>query len=238
MRIFYIGILLFAISGCDADISSNDYFPLHKDVTWEYKVTEDLTNVKHIDTYTVTNLGEQSFKQGDYNELTVSARLTSDGTAYYFVQDDTGTHRIAKRTVVELKPRMDPEEIMVLPDMENLTVGMTWSAETRPYALHGLRSHAVPDPRSNKFTLSYEIVSIDSVVDVPAGHFENSIKVEAKGVVGLYADPRLGYQDVNVIHTEWYAPGVGLVKLIREEPMDLDIYKGGTITFELTEFSP
>ena len=52
----------------------------------------------------------------------------------------------------------------------------------------------------------------------------------------MYVDPRLGYQDILLTQKEWYAPGVGLVKLIREEPLDLPMFKGGSIMMELEKY--
>lgn len=222
--------------GCQADIAENDYFPLHKGVKWHYNVFADLTDTTQTRQFSITSLGPVAL-DGDYKDARVSARLTSDGTAYYILQNEQGSYRIAKRTVVETQPRFDLKAIKILPNTEYLTIGRSWLAETRSYALHGLRS-ALPDPSQKSFNLTYEIVALDSRVDVPAGRFENCIKVEAQGVISLYADPRLGYQDIVVTQTEWYAPGVGLVKLVRNEPMDLEIYKGGSITFELTQFEP
>ncbi|WP_067864301.1 hypothetical protein [Neptuniibacter marinus] len=234
MRLICILLISVIIVGCQGDISENDYFPVNKGVEWHYSVFEDLTDITQKRQFSIKNLGTIDLK-GDYSGMPVSARRTSDGTVYYILQDDTGSYRIAKRTVVELTPRFDDKEIRILPNKEDLEVGRSWVAETRSYALHGLRS-ALPDPSKKAFSLTYEIVALNSSVVVPAGRFDNCIKVEASGVISLYADPRLGYQDIIVTQTEWYAPGVGLVKLVRNEPMDLEIYKGGSITFELNRF--
>lgn len=37
-----------------------------------------------------------------------------------------------------------------------------------------------------------------------------------------------GYRDIQIRTTEWHAPGIGLVKLVREEPLDTDVFQGKT----------
>jgi len=52
----------------------------------------------------------------------------------------------------------------------------------------------------------------------------------------FYADASAGYQEILINHSEWYAPGVGLVKLERDEPLDTSIMKGGKVTMVLSSF--
>ena len=53
-------------------------------------------------------------------------------------------------------------------------------------------------------------------------------------MINVLADARLGASEVVVHHTEWYAPGVGLVKLHRVEPLETTAIVGGEVTMELT----
>ena len=62
------------------------------------------------------------------------------------------------------------------------------------------------------------------------------LRVEGSAQLSLYSDARLGYQEIPIKTTEWYAPGVGLVKLVREEPLDTEVFEGGTITLALARF--
>jgi hypothetical protein len=71
---------------------------------------------------------------------------------------------------------------------------------------------------------------------VPAGRFEKCLRLEGTGLLHVLADARVGASEVPVTHTEWYAPGVGLVKLVRSETLDTQAIVGGTITMELTAF--
>ena len=231
---FRLSLLAAAVllAGCGSEIPPDDYFPLQEGVTWTYQVTEDLTDHQIEREFSITNMGPADL-DGDYENEPVYLRRTSDGTDYYLLSDDSGVYRIAKRTLIEFYPRYEPSEVRVFPNPGDIDLGRVWSANTRAYALHSVASFAVDDPGGKDIEMEYEISSVDASVTVPAGTFDNCVEVTGTAIFPLYADPRLGYQDVFLTQKEWYAPGVGLVKLTREEPLDLEIFKGGLITFEL-----
>jgi len=179
-------------------------------------------------------MGEANLS-GDYENEPVYLRRTSDGTDYFILADDSGIYRVAKRTLIEFDPRYEASEVRVFPNPGDVDLGRVWSAVTRAYALHSVVTFAVEDPGGKDIEMEYEITSLNASVTVPAGRYDNCVEVTGTAIFPLYADPRLGYQDIFLTQKEWYAPGVGLVKLTREEPLDLEIFKGGSITFELAE---
>jgi len=222
------------LAGCSSEIPPDDYFPLQSGVTWHYQVTEDLTDHRVEREFSITNMGEANLS-GDYENEPVYLRRTSDGTDYYLLADDSGIYRVAKRTLIEFDPLYESSEVRVFPNPGDVDLGRVWSAVTRAYALHSVATFAVEDPGGKDIEMEYEITSLNASVTVPAGRFDNCVEVTGTAIFPLYADPRLGYQDIFLTQKEWYAPGVGLVKLTREEPLDLEIFKGGLITFELAE---
>lgn len=229
-------LCLVFLGGCDKQISETDYFPLQEGLQWHYKVTKSLTGQRpSTKEFQISNLGPASLK-GEYAGEPVSIRHTSDGTDYYILQDDTGTYRIGKRTLIEYEPRFDEKLVRVLPNYKDLNTGRNWSSETKPYVLYSTPGYATNDPKKQRLIMTYELAATDEKVTVPAGIFENCIRVEGSAEFSLYADPRLGTQTIFITQTEWYAPGVGLIKLIRNEPMDLEMFKGGQIAFELARF--
>ena len=232
-------IVSLSLLGCDADIPETDYFPLQKGVMWEYQVDEKLTGRENYRSFTIENRGLAQFPADhEYAGDQISIRHTSDGTDYYILKDDSGIYRVAKRTLIEYEPRFDANLVRVLPNHRDLNVGRSWVIPTKPYALHATASFAVPDPRKRDINMQFEIKSITETVEVPAGIFENCIRVEGNTLLTLYVDPKLGYQDIPITQTEWYAPGVGLVKLVRNEPLNVELFKGGSISYELTRFDP
>ncbi len=255
-----------ALQACQQSPDSKDYFPLEKGLKWHYRVSEQRVGREWRDQeqeypFSIENLGEIALG-GEYADQDVSVRRTSDDTEYYILKNDDGVYRIGKRTQVELKPRFDPEMRTIIPiaaiqaaatgasltstaieelgsENEAFAVknrGLHWYLETQPYLLHATSSHSLPDPKERRFNLAFDVISTAAEVRVPAGTFKNCIQIQGKGAISFYADPRIGYQEVIITQTEWYAPGVGLVKLIREEPLHLEMYKGGRIYFELTRF--
>jgi len=52
----------------------------------------------------------------------------------------------------------------------------------------------------------------------------------------LFADPVVGWRDLPLTTTEWYCKGVGLVRVVREEPAASTFLSGGTLTMELTSW--
>lgn len=236
-RLLTVAVFLL-LGACQSDEQEqNLYFPLENDWRWQYRVTEDLIDQQNERTFVIENRGLAEFQWPDNDPGPVYIRRTSDGTDYYFSRDETGIHRIARRTLVEYQPRFDSTPRMVLPVTPDPDSGFQWHLETRPYALRPGRMMAIPDPGEQAFTLAYEVLDDQAVVRVPAGEFRHCLKVKGLNTINIYADPRTGYEEVTITQTEWYAPGVGLVKLVRDEPMDLELFKGGTITFELEKLS-
>lgn len=232
---FMVSMTLF---GCNEDIPKTEYFPLQEGVTWHYQVTRQLVGSQEtLRSYHVENRGEAKLTN-EYAEDPVYIRHTSDGTDYYILQDDTGTYRIAERTLIEYKPRFENDIVRILPNLADLEVGRSWSVVTKPYTLHRNSSSSLPDPSEQKINMLFEISSVNDTVTMASGTFDNCLRIEGTAILSLYVDPRVGYQDIKITQTEWYAPGVGLVKLLREEPLDMPLFKGGSILFELTEFDP
>ncbi|WP_286239201.1 hypothetical protein [Neptuniibacter halophilus] len=228
-------LLILVLAGCGEKPPKDNYFPLQPGLEWHYDVTLERAGEIERSPFSI-KIGGSYRDEERYYETPLILRRTSNGTDYFILQDDAGTHRVAKRTLVETRPRFDPEPRQVLPAFRDLEVGRVWQVQSQPYLLHGVTAHALPDPGQHRFMLSYEIIETDARVVVPAGEFVDCIRVEATGTLVLYADPRLGYQEVSVRQSEWYAPGVGLVKLARQEPLDLALFKGGSMVFELQRF--
>lgn len=227
--------MLFLCS-CSEEPQGNQYFPLQKGLELTYKVTTEYPKDKQQSELTISNIGKINFDEKSY-----FVRRTSSGIDYYHNHDETGTFREGLRTLVELKPRLDLERryVLKLP----LEVGSSWSEITRPLLLmrvHPYKELAAPD---SQIPMAYEIESISETITVAAGTFDNCIKVVAEGKTEVYTDPVNGYTDIPFFVEEWYAPNVGLVKLVRSElydkavdVLDTPIYIGGKKTLELTSF--
>ena len=232
------GFLCLFLINCDSALNgahrSSDYFPLDKGVKWVYRVETTLTGSEPIkSTLNIENLGEQSFQEHDYK-----VRRTSAGTDYFLGQQDNGIYRYAKRSLVETKPVKDAHPRLVLPLPIPKKPGKSWSVLTQSFTIHRVMPNYEP-PYENvaHFYMTYSLLRLDEEVTVPAGHFKNCLLVEGQAQVDQFAGANEGTGEIEITTREWYAPGVGLIKLERHEPLDGSVFKGGSIVMELESIS-
>lgn len=226
----YAWILVIALTGCTSEHSG--YFPLGKGAEWSYRViTTSERGAISETSLQIENMGSDSFGSMDF-----FIRRTSSGTDYLLKENATGIFRVGKRTIAHRYPRLDPEARYVL--KYPLEPGTEWRVNTHPYVIKRIHPNVEDFRRSISFPMGYHIESINATVAVPAGVFKNCIEVIGEADLTLYVDPRIGWGDLPIITHEWYAPGVGLVKLERAEHLDTGVFVGGTLAMELTRFDP
>lgn len=231
MRRLSILCCLSLLQACDKP-ATDDYFPLNQGLRWEYQLTIEHPERLETKALSIESAGETTFKN-----QTVSIRQTSDGTDYYLARQADGIYRVAKRTLVESKPQPDAIPRMVLPLPIAQAKGKTWSAISQPYLIERVfEGMDVMTADSLQFPMTYSVLSLDETVELPAGKFSHCVLVEGQTDLSLYADARTGHSIVPITTREWYAPGVGLVKLEREEPLNTEVYKGGKMVMELLQF--
>ncbi len=227
-------VSLVLLNACEDRIESTDYFPLGVGLTWEYRHQTNTQGRSTHGTYTVTN-----YAKSKIDDENTTVRRTDDGRDYYLIRKPDGIYRYATRTLFETHPKKDNTPRMVLPIPYLDFPNTQWSASTTHYIIKrtGPSTISSANDTIEDFVMNYHVASIDETVEVPAGRFENCILVEGDATLTLFADPYTGFEDIPIKTREWYAPGIGLVKLERTEPLDTRVYKGGSYTFELTNFS-
>lgn len=115
--------------------------------------------------------------------------------------------------------------------------GASWQFKTRLRLIES-RTFAAEDRLANRYLpvdMSARIEGADEAVEVPAGRFDRCVRVEANGKTLVQADRGNLEVEVTVIQTEWYAPGVGLVKRERVEQADSPFLRNGKYVQELLE---
>lgn len=230
--ILIILIASLGLIGCSEKPDASDYFPLQKGLNWQYQYQLTTAVKKEQGLYTVTNLGTT-----EVGNETVTVRRTNDGRDYYLSQKPDGIYRYASRTLFETHPVVDEPPRLVLPLPYINDTDKRWSSSTTSYVIHMTGPSTISNANPNRdFVMSYRVASRDETVIVPAGKFENCLLVEGEAKLTMFADPMTGYTDVPIKTREWYAPGVGLVKLERSEPLDSSVFKGGSYVFELVGF--
>jgi hypothetical protein len=227
-------VLALALASCSKPKGS-EYFPLEKGMAWNYSLAYVMPDGKKNQKLEVQTLGSASFST-EKDDVKAMVRRTSDGTDYFLQEREDGFYRVGKRVIVETVPQADKAPRLVLPKGRNLRIGYTWTLDTSPYVMHWMPPFSVANANIKPFDLVFEIASLTDTVETPLGIFEKCVRVEATGKMVFYADASAGYQEILINHTEWYAPGVGLVKLERDEPLNTSIMKGGKVTMLLTGF--
>lgn len=115
--------------------------------------------------------------------------------------------------------------------------GASWQFKTRLRLIES-RTFAAEDRLSNRYLpvdMTASITADDEAVQVPAGRYDDCVRVEAVGRTLVPADRGTLEIEVTVTQTEWYAPGVGLVKRERIEQADSPFLRNGQYVQELLE---
>ncbi len=217
------------LGGCGARSPGADLFPLDAGHRWTYELRTEWEDQRvERETRVFESLGrDDSLADGK-----AWLRRSDTGMDYWLRADDSGVYRVASRSLVQAEPQADEGRRYVL--KAPLAVGTQWAASTVAYLLQRRQGfpaevrHGAP-----AVPMNYAIEATGQAVDTRAGHFEGCLRVGGKAALKLFADPVSGWKDLPLLTTEWYCPGVGLVKLQREEPAGSPMLLGGTLTMEL-----
>ena len=232
MNIRYVSSLIITslqLASCSIESNTN-YFPLEEGLTWRYQVTKTTRDGVRQQKYIYTSLSEKIV-----NEETVAVRQSVDGTLLYYRDTEEGLFYIGKeiQSGIERKFHEDEHLIFSYP-LEN---GNQWQDIT----LTKLLVKTGPPQKTNfkivvQIPIEISIDSTDDTVFVPAGKFHHCIKLIKKGAKFIDAGNYIGRTIVRVKETSWYAPGVGLVKSIREETTEKKALDKGQLVIELELF--
>ncbi len=221
-------VMILAFAGCGAPAPGVSYFPLDAGHRWTYDVKTEWENevVEH-EVRVLSTEGRGTVDDGD-----AWRRRSDSGVDYWHRSDDTGTYRVASKSDLDEAPRPDAVRRYVL--KSPLVVGTSWQSTTTAYLLKRRQEF----PREIRHThpsvpMVYSIDAVGESVDTRAGRFDDCLRVRGISVLRLFADPVVGWRDMPMTTTEWYCKGVGLVKLVREEPARSTFLTGGTVTMDL-----
>ena len=209
-----------------------EFFPLHGGARWDYRVTETTTRWQNEDSLTLQSLGARRYRNDDFH-----VRVNQHGTEYYLGVDERGVFRVGKRTLTEPDVTFDASPRFVL--KYPLDVGQRWLADSHPYVIERMQPFREEFSRTISFQMIYTVESTTETVTVPAGEFRNCVKVSGEGKAVLLAElakARYGAHEAEIDTIEWYAPGVGLVKLERLESFPNRLFVDGKLTMELTSY--
>ncbi len=191
------------LAGCAP--AGHDYFPLGTEQSWEYSLQRTIKGEKHTGKIVIANLAPATLKG-----TTLYPKRRLDNRLEWFRKTDKGIFRVG--------PGLRPlREVLPLP----VKVGSQWQDITRVRFLRvtGAFARTFKERAHKDMPIHYVVESVSDTVEVPAGRFENCLRVSGKGSIlgGQILDQFLGIHEIRVAETDWYAPGVGLVKRVRTE---------------------
>jgi hypothetical protein len=222
--------LVSALAACSAP-QDDSLFPLAKGHRWAYDITTEWENniVEH-EPRVIETLGDVTLDSGR-----AWRRRSDSGIEYWLRSDASGIYRVASKSELDEAPLPDKEPRFVL--KAPIAVGTTWRASTTAYLLRR-RQEFPPEIRHSHpaVPMNYAIEAVGEKLATRAGSFENCVRVKGVAALRLFADPVVGWKDMALTTTEWYCPGVGLAKLLREEPAESTFLTGGKLTMELVEY--
>jgi hypothetical protein len=219
-----------ALAACSAP-QDDSLFPLAKGHRWAYELsTEWENNVVEHEPRVIETLGDDTLDTGR-----AWRRRSDSGIEYWLRSDASGIYRVASKSELDAAPLPDKEPRFVL--KAPVAVGTTWRASTTAYLLQRRQEFPREIRHSHPaVTMNYTIEALGERLATRAGQFENCVRVKGVAALRLFADPVVGWKDMVLTTTEWYCPGVGLVKLLREEPAESTFLTGGKLTMELVDF--
>ena len=225
----YLPLLwIFLLVSCGQ--SDFDYFPLDKGKYWRYAMTYQTMDGTFKGVYAVENLGQHII-----DDQNIYVRQLLDGSYNYLQVDDKGIFLNSREKTVDLDTeyKEDSHYIFQYP----LQAGTTWEDAVISKALiktgppQKTEFHIVA-----KVPVDVVIESMSDTVEVPAGVFTNCMRITLKGSTFTDAGNYVGKTVVRVNETNWYAPGIGLVKSVRQEATKHRALDKGEIILELEEY--
>jgi hypothetical protein len=214
------------IAGQASAADAPDVFPANPGRWWYYSTLVKVLDEQRRQRMFVANVG--------FDGRTLQQRRQVSWDHLYAIEHDC----VSQQAYVNgreggREARDAPATLLPLPPV----VGASWQYRSR-LRLIETRTFAAEDRLGSRYLpvdLSARVAATDATVEVPAGRFHDCVKVEATGLTLVPADRGTLEVEVRVTQTEWYAPGVGLIKTTRAETADSPFLRNGEYVQELLE---
>ena len=224
-------ILLFISLQCiSCSKEERSYFPLSDGYKWSYNVLLVTRDGLKKQKYILNNIG-----QGEFNGVPAYLRKSLDGTILFYSISDEGIYYLGNSDSRSIKPEFNDDKQLVFPKIRSVNTEWQQSTITKLLKKTGPPQKTVFKIIA-RVPLEAKIESLDETVTVPAGRFENCMKITLRGSTFKDAGNYVGLTRVNVEQTNWYAAGVGLVKMERIEKTMSNALDKGTLSIELAEY--
>jgi len=165
-------------------------------------------------------------------------RDLGSGSAELLRVDARGLLRLAwLRSTADGRRRLEPVETLLVPGSDASAV--PWEVTDRTRLLErkvdGYGRLFVVDEAAR---IEWQVASTDETVAVPAGRFHGCLRMQGRATGRFEGDRTVTGSHFTITETQWHAPGVGLVRLEREETTDGGIIPFGRYQMELIARGP
>jgi len=206
------------LNGCGAGQS---VYPLEEELRWEYEVSFNGKFGGNSMQMTVSTMPERNLEGHSVTPLKVE--LAGQTFFNYAGEAADGFYLLGEQSPSAPEPEVyDPPRYFL---KRPLQVGHTWTTESQTQLVE----------QGTPVMLTLEIVSTDETVTVPAGTFEDCIKVATRG----QAEKNMGAMALGTTATisvegiDWYAPVVGAVRGVYKEESNHFLAGNGEINTQL-----
>jgi hypothetical protein len=228
IRTLLVSGLLLMCSACSEP--PDYYFPLDPGRYWRYEMSYQTMDGTFDGVYAVENLTAEV-----RDDTRRYIRRLLDGSLNYFEIRDDGILLTGREKTINLNTTNVDEQQYIF--KYPLQEGTRWNEETVSKVLI-----KTGPPQKTEFhirakvELDAVIESMSDTVSVPAGRFKNCMRVSFNGKSFVNAGNYVGGTVVTIKETNWYAPGVGLVKSTRVETTTSRALDRGELTLELESY--
>jgi len=224
-------LVLCALEACGKDGGDGGYFPLTPGSQWQYQVERTTMDGTRQLRHAISAGGPAANEPSD-----LRTRVTLDGQRYLYRTTDDGIYRVGVQRGRGQHMANDDQQQMVMP--RHPTIHQTWKGRS-PTAL--LESSAAPWETlfrvQQPVEMSFRVAALDAEIATPAGRFDDCMLVEGQGQVDADLGNGVGPTHIEVTTREWYAPGVGLVRMERNEQSSAKALSAGALVMELDGWS-
>ncbi|MGR8948359.1 MAG: hypothetical protein ACU84Q_09950 [Gammaproteobacteria bacterium] len=221
--------LVLTIAGCAK--AGTEYFPLGANRAWHYDVSRKTMDGEFKQKHIVETLPAI-----EWQGITGVPQISAGGEQYLFKKTGSGIQRIAVKSRDEQDFTAHQPAYILLP--EKIEAGVTWRQTVFTRVLENTGPpwetlFRIVEPVPMDFVIESE----NSSVSVPAGRFDNCLKISAHGEANVDVGNYIGHTLVTINIERWYARGVGLVQAIRTETTSADAINHGEIQLKLEHLS-
>lgn len=224
-------LLVLCLVACGHGGDDGGYFPLAPGSRWQYRVARTTMDGSHELRHALSVLDLLANQPSD-----LRVRVTLDGQRYLYRLNDDGIYRVGIERRHGPRSVEDDQQQLVMPRRPML--GQQWQGRSTTAVLE---SSAAPWETLFRvqvpLTMQFRVAALDAAVTTPAGAFKGCLLLEGQGQADADLGNGVGATHIEVSTREWYAPGVGLVRMERHEQTSAKGLGAGALVMELDDWN-